>query len=76
MSERGATDSLRFLRLISDSRSGLYQGAVTDFRAGSFDLIVKYFLAEARDIGQFVNETVQTVPGIRDTETLITFRAF
>ena len=44
--------------------------------AGSFDLIVKYFLDESQDIGQFVNETIQTVPGIRDTETLITFRAF
>lgn len=44
--------------------------------AGSFDLIVKYFLDDEDDIGQFVNERIHTIPGIRDTETLITFRAF
>lgn len=44
--------------------------------AGSFDLIVKYFLDESQDIGQFVNEKIHSVGGIRDTETLITFRAF
>ena len=44
--------------------------------AGSFDLIVKFFLDESQDIGLFVNETIHSIPGIRDTETLITFRAF
>ena len=28
------------------------------------------------DIGHFVNEKVQVIPGIRDTYTIITFKAF
>ena len=28
------------------------------------------------DIGHFVNEKVQTIPGIQDTRTIITFKAF
>ena len=44
--------------------------------AGSFDLLVKLYLDEAEDVGQFVNEHVHSVGGIRDTETLVTFRAF
>jgi len=28
------------------------------------------------DIGHFVNEKVQSVPGIQDTRTIITFKAF
>ena len=28
------------------------------------------------DIGHFVGEKVQTIPGIVDTRTIITFRAF
>jgi len=30
----------------------------------------------AADIGHFVNEKVQTIPGILDTRTIITFKAF
>ena len=30
----------------------------------------------ATDIGHFVNEKVQCIPGIRDTYTIITFKAF
>ena len=44
--------------------------------AGSFDLLVKLYLEEAEDVGQFVNEHIHGVGGIRDTETLVTFRAF
>jgi hypothetical protein len=28
------------------------------------------------DIGHFVNERVQVIPGIQDTRTIITFKAF
>ena len=44
--------------------------------AGSFDLLVKLYLEESEDVGQFVNEHIHAVGGIRDTETLVTFRAF
>lgn len=44
--------------------------------AGSFDLLVKLYLEDDVDVGHFVNENIHKVGGIRDTETLVTFRAF
>lgn len=44
--------------------------------AGEFDLIVKYHVDDEVDIGHFVGESIQRVPGIRDTKTIITYKAF
>ncbi len=44
--------------------------------AGGWDLLVKFYLKEEDDVGQFVSNRIQTIPGIRDTYTLITFKAF
>jgi DNA-binding Lrp family transcriptional regulator len=44
--------------------------------AGHYDLLVKFYVSEETDIGHFVNEKVQIVPGIQDTHTIITFKAF
>jgi DNA-binding Lrp family transcriptional regulator len=44
--------------------------------AGDFDLLAKFYVDRDVDIGHFVNEKVQTIPGIQDTRTIITFKAF
>jgi DNA-binding Lrp family transcriptional regulator len=44
--------------------------------ASDFDLLVKFYVDEGADIGHFVTEKVQTIPGIHDTRTIITFKAF
>jgi DNA-binding Lrp family transcriptional regulator len=44
--------------------------------AGEFDLLAKFYVDQATDIGHFVNEKVQIIPGIQDTRTIITFKAF
>jgi DNA-binding Lrp family transcriptional regulator len=44
--------------------------------AGHFDLLVKFYVDDEIDIGHFVNEKVQSIPGIQDTHTIITFKAF
>jgi DNA-binding Lrp family transcriptional regulator len=44
--------------------------------AGHYDLLVKFYVENDTDIGHFVNEKVQTLPGIQDTHTIITFKAF
>jgi DNA-binding Lrp family transcriptional regulator len=44
--------------------------------AGDYDLLVKFYVEDKTDIGHFVNEKVQTIPGIQDTHTIITFKAF
>ena len=44
--------------------------------AGDYDLLVKFYIDRDDDIGHFVNERVQLIPGIQDTKTIITFKAF
>jgi DNA-binding Lrp family transcriptional regulator len=44
--------------------------------AGGYDLLVKFYLKDGEDVGRFINEKVHTVPGVKDTYTLVTFRAF
>jgi DNA-binding Lrp family transcriptional regulator len=44
--------------------------------AGDYDLLVKFYVEEGSDIGHFVTQKVQTIPGIQHTHTIITFKAF
>ncbi|MET3908915.1 MULTISPECIES: Lrp/AsnC ligand binding domain-containing protein [Bradyrhizobium] len=44
--------------------------------AGHYDLLVKFYVDNDTDIGHFINEKVQVLPGIQDTLTIITFKAF
>lgn len=44
--------------------------------SGQYDLIMKFHLDAEVDIGRFVNNAVQTLPDVKDTFTLITFKAF
>ena len=44
--------------------------------AGDYDLLAKFYVEPEVDIGHFVNEKLQVIPGIRDTYSIITFRAF
>ena len=44
--------------------------------AGDYDLLVKFYVDDGTDIGHFINEKVQVLPGIQDTHTIITFKAF
>ena len=44
--------------------------------SGQYDLMLKCFLEPGQDIGQFVVDIVQKVPGIKDTFTMIAFKAF
>ena len=44
--------------------------------AGDFDILAKFYVERDVDIGHFVGQKVQTIPGIVDTRTIITFKAF
>jgi DNA-binding Lrp family transcriptional regulator len=44
--------------------------------SGQYDLLMKCYLPDATDIGHFVTERVQVLPGIKDTFTIIAFKAF
>jgi DNA-binding Lrp family transcriptional regulator len=43
--------------------------------SGQYDLLMKCYLPDGQDVGHFVMG-VQKVPGVKDTFTLITFKAF
>lgn len=44
--------------------------------AGNYDILAKFYVSKETDIGHFVGEKVQILPGIVDTRTIITFKAF
>ncbi len=44
--------------------------------SGQYDLLGKFYLNADQDIGKFVTEKIQSLPGVKDTYTLITFNAF
>ena len=44
--------------------------------SGQYDLLMKCFLDDRTDIGQFVVAKIQALAGVKDTFTLITFKAF
>ena len=44
--------------------------------SGQYDLLMKCYLSDDVEIGHFVTNSIQTLPGVKDTFTLITFKAF
>ncbi len=44
--------------------------------SGNYDLLMKCYLDDGVDIGHFVTERIQRLPGVADTFTIITFKAF
>jgi DNA-binding Lrp family transcriptional regulator len=44
--------------------------------SGQWDLMMKCYLDEDTDIGRFVTEKLQTLPGVKDTFTIIAYKAF
>ncbi len=44
--------------------------------SGQYDLMVKCYLDDGADIGHFVTDKVQRLPGIRDTFTMMAYKAF
>nr|WP_294526597.1 Lrp/AsnC ligand binding domain-containing protein [uncultured Rhodopila sp.] len=44
--------------------------------SGQYDLLGKFYLEANQDIGLFVTEKIQTLAGVKDTHTMITFNAF
>ncbi len=44
--------------------------------SGNYDLLLKCYLDDETDIGHFVTERIQRLAGIKDTFTIIAFKAF
>ena len=43
---------------------------------GAYDLLVKLYAPDYDDFGSLVPDQLQKIPGVRDTTTLLAFRAF
>ena len=63
----------RVARLAADTIEELSELHST---SGQYDLLGKFYLETSQDTGLFVTEKVQSLPGVKDTYTLITFNAF
>jgi DNA-binding Lrp family transcriptional regulator len=44
--------------------------------SGQYDLLMKVYLDDGADIGRFVTGQVQTLDGVKDTFTIIAYKAF
>jgi len=44
--------------------------------SGNYDLLMKCYLPADADVGHFVTEKLQLLPGIKDTYTIIAYKAF
>ena len=55
---------------------GIEQVSEVYSTSGQYDLLVKCYLPEDEDIGHFVTEKMQTLPGVKDTFTLVAYKAF
>lgn len=61
---------------VADAAVDLEQVSEVHSISGQYDLMLKCYLDDGQDLGQFVVDTIQTVPGVKDTFTLIAFKAF
>lgn len=44
--------------------------------SGNYDLLMKCYLATDADIGHFVTDKVQRLDGVKDTYTIVAYKAF
>ena len=61
---------------VADDACTIEQVSEVYSTSGQYDLLMKCYLDEKVDIGHFVTSRIQTLPGVKDTFTLITFKAF
>ncbi len=63
-------------RVARDAADSIEQVSELFSTSGQYDLLGKFYLDPDQDVGLFVTEKLQTLPGVKDTYTLITFNAF
>ena len=44
--------------------------------SGDFDLLLKIYVPEGKDVGRYINELIGPIKGIQRTLTTLTFSAF
>ena len=63
-------------RVAQEAADGIEEMSEIYSTSGQYDLLGKFYLAPEQDVGLFVTQEIQTLKGVKDTYTLITFNAF
>jgi hypothetical protein len=63
-------------QVAQDAVDNIFEMSELFSTSGQHDLLGKFYLEIDQDIGLFVTNKIQTLPGVEDTYTLITFNAF
>ena len=63
-------------KVADEAVQGVEQVSEVYSTSGQYDLLMKCYLPDETDIGHFVTERVQMLPGVKDTFTIIAFKAF
>jgi DNA-binding Lrp family transcriptional regulator len=66
----------RAYAVADDAVQGIEEVSEVYSTSGQYDLLMKCHLDDSVDIGHFVTERVQSLAGIKDTFTIIGFKAF
>ena len=61
---------------VADGAVEVEQVSEVHSTSGQYDLLLKCYLDDGVDVGHFVTEHIQKLPGVKDTFTLIAFKAF
>ncbi len=61
---------------VADEAVAVEQVSEVYSTSGQYDLLMKCYLDDKTDIGHFVTSKIQTLGWVKDTFTLITFKAF
>lgn len=61
---------------VAEELAGLDGVAEVHSISGAHDLIAKLTLGSEANVGRFISKEIQTLPGIRDTFSLISYHVF
>jgi DNA-binding Lrp family transcriptional regulator len=63
-------------RVADDAVQTVEQVSEVYSTSGQYDLLMKCYLSDEADIGHFVVESLQKLPGVKDTFTITAYKAF
>ncbi len=66
----------RAYKVADEAVQSIEQVSEVHSTSGEYDLLIKCYLPDDQDIGHFVTEHLQTLKGVKDTFTIIAFKAF
>lgn len=69
-------DMGRVYRVAQEAADSIEEMSELHSTSGQYDLLGKFYLNPDQDTGLFVTERIQSLPGVKDTMTLVTFNAF